>query len=277
MGKYASKVVEQAQKWVGKNEADGTHKEIIDIYNAHKPLARGYAVKYTDPWCATTTSAVAIVLGYTDIIPIECSCSKLIEIAKQMGIWVENENRTPKPGELMLYDWDDNGKGDNIGGPEHIGIVEKCAGNTITVIEGNYSNAVKRRYVAVNGKFIRGYIAPKYDAEPAEKETEAAYIPTVKAWQIAALADGFKFPKYGADGEWGAECASVARKAVVKKRIIYTIKNLTKLVQKVVGVTVDGKCGKNTDAAIRAYQKKHGLTADGAVGLNTWKTILNID
>lgn len=115
----------------------------------------------------------------------------------------------------------------------------------------------------------------------ADTKTETAVAKpvsiTVKQWQIAAMADGFKFPKYGADGEWGAECASVARKAVVKKRIIYTHKNLTRLVQKAVGVTADGLCGKNTDAAIRAYQKKHGLNADGAVGLNTWKKILNID
>lgn len=100
--------------------------------------------------------------------------------------------------------------------------------------------------------------------------------PTVKEWQIAALADGYEFRKYGADGEWGAECESVARKAVVKKRLVYTNKNLTRIVQKAVGVSVDGLCGKNTEAAIKAYQKKHGLTADGAVGLNTWKKILNI-
>ena len=103
-----------------------------------------------------------------------------------------------------------------------------------------------------------------------------AVTPTVKEWQLAAIADGYKFPRYGADGAWGAECVSVARSAVVKKRITYTNKNLTRLVQKAVGVTADGLCGANTDKAIRAYQKKHGLTADGAVGLNTWKKILNI-
>ena len=43
-----------------------------------------------------------------------------------------------------------------------------------------------------------------------------------------------------------------------------------------VGVTVDGKCGKDTDTAIRKYQKIHGLTVDGVVGLNTWKVILGI-
>lgn len=103
----------------------------------------------------------------------------------------------------------------------------------------------------------------------------AAYSEEVKAWQEAAISDGYKFPS-GADGLWGAECVSVAQKAIVKKRIVFTNKNLTKLVQKAVGVTADGKCGKNTDTAIKAFQKKHGLKADGQVGLNTWKKILNI-
>ena len=53
MAKTANQVIEQAKSWLGKNEADGSHKAIIDIYNAHKPLAQGYKVKYTDSWCAT--------------------------------------------------------------------------------------------------------------------------------------------------------------------------------------------------------------------------------
>jgi peptidoglycan hydrolase-like protein with peptidoglycan-binding domain len=53
-------------------------------------------------------------------------------------------------------------------------------------------------------------------------------------------------------------------------------KNLTRIVQKVVETDVDGLCGPDTDAAIRAYQKAHGLTVDGEVGINTWKKMLNI-
>lgn len=111
--------------------------------------------------------------------------------------------------------------------------------------------------------------------EPTEY-TKTQTANAVKAWQIAALADGYRFPKYGADGFWGAESESVAKKAIVKRRVFYTNKNLTKIVQKVVGVTADGLCGKDTDWAIRTYQEKHGLTADGCVGLNTWKTILRV-
>ena len=172
MGKYASNVVKQAKAWLGKNEADGSHKEIIDVYNSHKPLPRGYAVKYTDAWCATFVSAVAIKVGYTDIMPTECSCPKMIELYKKLGAWVENDARVPTPGDVIFYDWDDNGNGDNTGGAEHVGIVEKVDGNTITVIEGNYSDSVKRRTISVNGRYIRGYGVPKYDTEPKPVATK---------------------------------------------------------------------------------------------------------
>lgn len=98
----------------------------------------------------------------------------------------------------------------------------------------------------------------------------------VLEWQKAAIADGFNFPKYGADGEWGSECETVARKAVVKERDTWTYQNLTKIVQKALGVTADGKCGINTKNAIIAYQNKNRLTEDGCVGLNTWKKILGV-
>jgi hypothetical protein len=171
MGMYASKVVEQAKAWIGCKESNSTHKAIIDVYNSHKPLARGYAVKYTDEWCATFVSAVAIKLGYTSIIPTECSCSKMIALLKSLGSWDENDARVPNPGELIFYHWNDNGVGDNTSNPNHIGIVEKVSGNTITVIEGNYSEEVKRRTIAVNGKYIRGYGVPKYDVEAAAKKS----------------------------------------------------------------------------------------------------------
>ena len=113
---------------------------------------------------------------------------------------------------------------------------------------------------------------------PATPQEKPKATPNAKVveWQKSAIADGFKFPKYGADGFWGSECESVAKKCLVKKRSTYMYKNLTKIVQKAVGVTVDGLCGAKTHKAIVEYQKKNGLTADGIVGINTWKKILGI-
>lgn len=161
----ANEIINLAKSWVGKKKSDGSHKEIIDIYNSHKPLARGYAVKYTDAWCAAFISALSVKLGATDIIPTECSCQQMIYLFQKLGVWIEDENRTPNVADIIFYDWQDNGKGDNKGWSEHVGIVEKVLEKKITVIEGNYSNSVKRRTLDVNGRYIRGYAIPKYKVE----------------------------------------------------------------------------------------------------------------
>ena len=164
MSYLRSKVVAQAKAWLGYNESDGTFKEIIDVYNSHKPLARGYTMKYTDAWCATFVSAVAIKLGYTDIMPTECGCEKMITLYKNLGCWKEDDSYTPSAGDIIFYDWQDTtgSNSDNTGNADHVGIVEKVSGTTITVIEGNYSDSVKRRTLQVNGTYIRGFGLPKY-------------------------------------------------------------------------------------------------------------------
>ena len=175
MGKYASAVVAKIISWKGKTESNGGHKQIIDIYNSHIPRARGYKVKYTDEWCAACVSAVAIDLGYTNIIPIECSCGQMINKAKDMGIWVEDENRKPNVGDIVLYDWNDSGKGDNKGWADHVGIVTSVKGDKFIVTEGNYKQGVNDRELTVNAKLLRGFIVPKYDSEPtSEKVTNTS-------------------------------------------------------------------------------------------------------
>ena len=163
MANYASAIVKQAQSWLGCKESDGSHKKIIDVYNSHKPLARGYKMSYKDPWCATFVSAVSIKCGTTNILPTECECNCFIQLFKNLNSWVENDAYTPKAGDVIFYDWDDGGRGDNKGSSDHVGIVEKVSGSTITIIEGNMSHAVKRRVIGVNDRYIRGYGVPKYD------------------------------------------------------------------------------------------------------------------
>lgn len=171
MGYSREKIVKQAQAWVGLKESDGSHMEVINIYNSHKPLARGYKVKSTDSWCATFVSAVSIKCGYTAIIPTECSCPQMIQLFKNLGEWVESDSYKPSAGDIILYDWGDSGSGDNTGNPDHIGIVEKVSGNTITIIEGNKNDSVSRRTLQVNGRYIRGYGVPKYDGTSSSNST----------------------------------------------------------------------------------------------------------
>lgn len=185
MSYLRSKIVDQAKNWIGRKEADGGHKEIIDVYNSHTPLARGYRVRYDDEWCATFVSACAIKCGYTEIIPTECGCQKMIELFKKMNRWVERDSYVPEAGDVIFYDWQDNGVGDNVGYSDHVGLVERVNGNTIVIIEGNYSNSVKRRSLKVDAKNIRGYGVPKYDEvqapvveKPVVEEPKAPVVET---------------------------------------------------------------------------------------------------
>ena len=154
--------VDTLRGWLGRNEGDGSHKVIIDTYNSLAPLPFGYRMTYKDPWCAATVSAAAIEAGLTDIIFRECSCTRMIALFKRHGRWQEDDSYIPQPGDLIFYDWDDTGKGDCTGNPEHVGVVERVANGQITVIEGNYHDAVKRRTIPINARYIRGYGCPDY-------------------------------------------------------------------------------------------------------------------
>lgn len=169
-----NKVVEAMRDWLGWSEANGQYRAIIDLYNTQRPLPRGYAVQYDDEWCATCVTAAGIQAGLHDIILGECSCGKMIELYQAAGRWEENDAYRPEPGDIIMYDWQDTGKGDNTGGANHVGIVEKVVGSTITVIEGNKREAVARRTLAVNGRYIRGYCLPDY-ASKAEEDSEVSY------------------------------------------------------------------------------------------------------
>lgn len=291
MSKTAKKVVEQAKAWLGMNEASGTHKAIIDIYNAHKPLARGYAVKYTDSWCATFVSAVAIQTGCTDIIPLECGCQQQIELFKKLGAWDESDARIPNPGDIIYYDWNDSGNGDNVGWSDHVGIVEKVSAGKITVIEGNYQNAVKRRILSVNAKNIRGYGVPKYGTETAEKaeikpETVVAKNETTTTAKTSYTLKQFIKEVQAATG---AAVDGIAGKETLSKTVTVSARinrrhAVVKAIQKRLNAlgfncgAVDGIAGAKFTAAVIAYQKSKKCIVDGEITARhrTWQHLLEI-
>lgn len=151
-----------AQSWLGCKESDGSFKPIIDLYNAQSPLPVGYKMKYTDHWCACFVTAVGIKAGLTKIILPECGCSRMIDLYKKAGRWQENDAYVPTIGDIIMYDWQDNGAGDNMGHPDHVGIVTGVTSNSVTVIEGNKSESVSYRTLPLNGKYIRGYCLPNF-------------------------------------------------------------------------------------------------------------------
>lgn len=160
-----SKVANWLVKYCKIKEGSAEHKAILAVFNNSKLCTR-YTMTVNDAWCATAVSAAFIACGLAKIFPcVECSCYYMIEYAKKAGIWVENDAYTPKIGDVILYDWQDGANyatTDNQGNPDHVGIVVSISGTTIKVIEGNISNTVGYRELQVNGRYIRGYITPKY-------------------------------------------------------------------------------------------------------------------
>lgn len=202
----------------------------------------------------TTDEIIAFADGKVVVSKFSTTAGEYIKIEHSDGIYtrylhLRSKSRTVKVGDIVK-------KGQVLG----------YMGST-----GNSTGAHLHFDININGKYV--------DPEPylkGEKTFEKVEENAVLKWQKAAIADGFKFPKYGADGKWGKECEEVAKNAVCKKRLTYKYKNLTKIVQSAVGVTVDGKFGKNTQAAVKKFQKLVGLKEDGCVGVNTWKKILGV-
>lgn len=159
------KVADTINAWVGATKGSAKHLDILEVYNNYRPLARGYKVQVKDAYCATTVSAAYIRAGIAKYTGTECGVEKYTLVAKKLGIWVENDAHTPKIGDACVYDWQDNGVGDCTGAGDHIGIVTKVSAGSFVVTEGNMSGGkVGKRTMAINGRYIRGFICPDFAA-----------------------------------------------------------------------------------------------------------------
>lgn len=155
------RVVEEAQKYLGVVEGTIEHKKIVDIYNSQRKLPRCYKLQYNDAWCAGFVSFLGVVLGISHVILPEVGCGPMIELYRMAGRWEEWDAFVPRPGDLVMYDWQAQ-SGECTGAPDHVGLVEKVEGKIITVIEGNYDNSVKRREICVEYVKTRGFCLPDY-------------------------------------------------------------------------------------------------------------------
>lgn len=168
-----NQLIKTAKSFLGAKQGSAKHKELINKFNQVKP--DGWAMTYSAAWCAAAASAFAIktfgVSKAKKYFPLSANCGTIITKAKKMGIWVESDSHIPKGGDWILYDWSDSGGGDNVGGPDHVGTVYKVSNSKIYVIEGNKSNAVGKRILAVNGRYIRGFVTPKYSTMAKGKTT----------------------------------------------------------------------------------------------------------
>lgn len=303
---YASKVIEIALGEVGYLEK-ASNKNLYDKTanagsNNYTKYAYEFDTKYVGfyngkkngfAWCDVWTDWVFVTAFGVDkgrellcqpTKSLGAGCGYSMDYYKKKGQFY----KSPKKGDQIFF------YNSSKTGIAHTGLVYDVDNTYVYTIEGNTSSAsgvvanggavAKKKYKLTYTR-IAGYGRPKYDAEPEATKTESVktnnkkteFNEAVKSWQKAAIADGYKFPKYGADGEWGSECEDVAKKAICKKcTLIYKNKNLTKIIQKAVGAEADGKFGNDTKKKVMKWQGLMGLKQDGVVGYNTWKKILGV-
>lgn len=192
-----SKIANWPVQYLGISEESAAHLKILSTFN-NSGLCTRYKMTKNDHWCATTVSAAFIANGMAGkpgsgklFECVECSCGNMITLAKTQGIWVESDSYIPKVGDIVLYDWDDTGVGDNTGWPDHVGIVISVNSSSFKVIEGNMGNGtVGYRTMVVNGRYIRGFITPNYakftttDSKPATLNKTSKFKGTVNTTSL---------------------------------------------------------------------------------------------
>ena len=154
-------VLRAAAELVGVKGGSEAHRRLVEDYNSVKPLPVGYAVKNTDDWCDIFTTVIFQRQGLSHLVGRECGVERHIQIFKKLGIWNEDGNSTPKAGDIITFNWDQDSQ-QNDGWADHIGIVEKVENGIIHTIEGNSNNQVKRNMYRIGHGNIRGFASPNY-------------------------------------------------------------------------------------------------------------------
>ena len=157
------RILRAAASLVGVRSGSTAHHQLVKDYNSINPLPVGYAVKNTDDWCDVFVTTVFQREGLSHLIGRECGVERHIQIFKHLGIWNENGASTPKSGDIITFNWDQDSQPNN-GFADHIGIVEYVENGLIHTIEGNsgYVGTVKRNVYRIGHGNIRGFATPRY-------------------------------------------------------------------------------------------------------------------
>lgn len=255
-----SEAVRIAKSLLGLTNGSKAPAVIVDGYNeciakyaqtVTNGLPRKAKMSERYPWCAATATVVQHQAGYAEDGCYEMSCGNLIKIAQKKNIWVENDGFVPSPGDLILYDWQDGSSyatTDNNGSPDHVGIVVDCDKKTITVIEGNYSNAVKERKLAVNGRYIRGFVHFEFENDERveiENEQIEGNKLTVLNLALGAKGEAVRALQYLLNGRFNT------------------------------WLDADGSFGRLTRSAVITAQINYGLETTGECNSVLWNHLIN--
>lgn len=189
--------------------------------------------------------------------PLGAGCIYSAQYYQQKGRY----DRKPKVGDQVFFQ-----TGGQIG---HTGIVVEVTDTTITTVEGNSSDQVKKNTYSRSNGYIAGYGHPLYSDTPAaatEKPEPVAVPAPEQDPTPTATTCIISLPqlKNGATGSAvkNAQVMLIARGYPCGGRVLAGRE------------TADGEFGPTTERSVKSFQGQNKLQADGIIGADTWKALI---
>ncbi len=189
--------------------------------------------------------------------PLGAGCIYSAQYYQQKGRY----DRNPKVGDQVFFQ-----TGGQIG---HTGIVVEVTDTTITTVEGNSSDQVKKNTYSRSNGYIAGYGHPLYSDTPAAatEEPEPVAVPAPEQDPTpTATTCIISLPqlKNGATGSAvkNAQVMLIARGYPCGGRVLAGRE------------TADGEFGPTTERSVKSFQGQNKLQADGIIGAATWKALI---
>ena len=189
--------------------------------------------------------------------PLGAGCIYSAQYYQQKGRY----DRKPKVGDQVFFQ-----TGGQIG---HTGIVVEVTDTTITTVEGNSSDQVKKNTYSRSNGYIAGFGHPLYSdtPAPATEEPEPVAVPAPEQDPVPiATTCIISLPqlKNGATGSAvkNAQVMLIARGFPCGGRVLAGRE------------TADGEFGPTTERSVKSFQGQNKLQADGIIGAATWKALI---
>ena len=226
---------------------------VSDFYNGRK---QGFA------WCDVFVDDMfAIAFGidtgrqmlYQPKNSAGAGCLYSARYFRNAGAFTNN----PQPGDQIFFTY-------QAGEVSHTGIVESVSSTTVVTIEGNTSDQVARRsYNRLSG-IIYGYGRPNWSLVASDATTPSGETSTVTSTIVPNGETASTYHKYG---------SRILKKGSAGTDVRELQNNLIKLGYNLPKYGADGEFGAETYTALVAFQKKAGIAADGEAGQETYKAI----
>lgn len=173
-GNYTQDILAIANTQLGYTESSKNYQVAED--GATKLGYTRYGDWYGDPygdWCAMF---VSFCLNYAkvpaNVFPQESSCDKWIATLTSRGLYQEAQGYTPKTGDIVFFDTDNDKIADNVG------IVSELTNAELKSVEGDCDDSVKTNTYKLEDSTILGYgVMPLDKTQTAPAQTTATKAP----------------------------------------------------------------------------------------------------